>query len=334
LYPARNVRGANGDNAASTEPFPEALLNFRYTASGFIVGTYSHLHAGNMHYFPYLTEYTNRVFSDERKHFDFKIIRPLLLVNYFFLRTISFPLKFIFHRLPYGFEAYCIDWAMAIGMKYLAKTDAAEVMLRHVQIEPLLYRYLLSTPEPYTPKNLRKLNGIDGDFAVEDVKSVVRNNLTIGHDLLSYELIARFDKKRFLANLDHLRSTRPGDHEVFSKAVLDENRKHSWQILGATNIVILIVTSITLFGDLKTTINALKSFDSDSVLLWCLKQIYAGNDEAQIDLDFFMQEVSYRGHYNSSAFFSNPSQYLYYHIVFDEVAYDMLRNRPAVGKIA
>jgi hypothetical protein len=86
---------------------------------------------------------------------------------------------------------------------------------------------------------------------------------------------------------------------------------------------------ITLFGDLKTTIHALKSFDSDSILLWCLKKIYAGDAAAQADLDFFMQEVSYRGHYNSSAFFSNPSQYLYYHIVFDEVAYDMLRNRPA-----
>jgi hypothetical protein len=60
-----------------------------------------------------------------------------------------------------------------------------------------------------------------------------------------------------------------------------------------------------------------------------LKKIYAGDAAAQADLDFFMQEVSYRGHYNSSAFFSNPSQYLYYHIVFDEVAYDMLRNRPA-----
>jgi hypothetical protein len=46
-----------------------------------------------------------------------------------------------------------------------------------------------------------------------------------------------------------------------------------------------------------------------------------------------MQEVSNRGHYNSSAFFSNPSQYLYYHIVFDEVCYDMLMNRPPLGAV-
>ena len=63
-------------------------------------------------------------------------------------------------------------------------------------------------------------------------------------------------------------------------------------------------------------------------MLWCMKHIYAEDTPALIDLDFFMQEVSNRGHYNSSAFFSNPSQYLYYHIVFDEVVYDMLLNRP------
>ena len=77
---------------------------------------------------------------------------------------------------------------------------------------------------------------------------------------------------------------------------------------------------------------ALNSFGSDSVLLWCMKQIYAENKQVQIDLDFFMQEVNNRGHYNSSAFFSNPSQYLYYHIVFDEVVYDMLMNQPPVSK--
>ncbi|MEQ1824762.1 MAG: hypothetical protein ABL921_02415 [Pirellula sp.] len=281
------------------------------------------------HNFPYVTDYVNRVFADEKSHWDYILIRPLLLVNYFFLRTISFPLKFVFHRVPYGFEAYCIDWAMAFGMKYLAKYDAAEIMLRHVQIEPLLYRFLLPHEAPSSPR--RKLNGIDGDFGVEDIKTVVRNNLTIGHDLLSYELIDRFDKETFLKNLDAIRASRPEDHESLSKAVLEENRAHSWQILGATNIVMLIVTTITIFGDLRTTINALNSFGSDSVLLWCVKQIYAGNPSAQIDLDFFMQEVSNRGHYNSSAFFSNPSQYLYYHIVFDEVVYEMLRNRPAIA---
>jgi hypothetical protein len=281
-----------------------------------------------MHRFPYLTEYVNRIFSEEKSHWDYIVIRPLLLVSYFFIRTISFPVKFVFHRIPYGFEAFCIDWSMSLGMKYLAKTDAAELMLRHVQIEPLLYRFILGIHEHATPDDARKLNGIQGDFGVEDLKTWVRNNLTIGHDLLSYELIHRFDKQQFLDRIDYLRSSKPGDHEAFSKQVLEENKRHSWQILGATNVVILIVTTITLFGDLKTTINALKSFDSDSILLWCLKQIYAGDFAAQSDLDFFMQEVSYRGHYNSSAFFSNPSQYLYYHIVFDEVAYDMLRNRP------
>ncbi len=89
----------------------------------------------------------------------------------------------------------------------------------------------------------------------------------------------------------------------------------------------LIVTTITLFGDLRTTIKALSSFTSDSVLLWALKQLYINDPEVQADLDFFMQEVSNRGHYHSSAFFSNPSQYLYYHIVFDEVVYELLRTR-------
>jgi len=241
-----------------------------------------------------------------------------------------FPLKFVLHRVPLGFEGYVIDCCMALGVKYLAKTDAAELMLRHVQIEPLLYRYILGITDDLTPADRKKLNGIEGEFGVESIQTWVDNNLTIGHDLLSYELLERFEKQNFLDRLPHLRTTCPVSHEAFSKQVLEENRRHSWQLLGATNIVILIVTTITIFADLRTTINALKSFDSDSVLLWCMKKIYAGDTAAQADLDFFMQEVSYRGHYNSSAFFSNPSQYLYYHIVFDEVAYDMLRNRPAI----
>jgi hypothetical protein len=282
-----------------------------------------------MQRFPYLTEYVNHVFSEEKSHWDYILIRPIFLVIYFFLRCLVFPLKFVFHRIPYGFEAFCIDWSMAVGMKYLAKTDAAELMLRHVQIEPLLYRYILGIQADQSRGERKKLNGIEGDFGVEDISTWVRNNLTIGHDLLSYELIDRFDREDFLKRIPELRKTCPDDHAIFSKQVLEANRKHSWQILGATNIVILIVITITLFGDLKTTITALKSFDSDSILLWCMKKIYAGDAAAQADLDFFMQEVSYRGHYNSSAFFSNPSQYLYYHIVFDEVVYDMLRNRPA-----
>ncbi len=281
-----------------------------------------------MQQFPYITDYVNRVFAEEKKHWDFVLLRPLLLVNYFFLRTISFPLKFVFHRVPLGFEAYLIDKTMALGMKYLARYDAAELLLRHVQIEPLLYRHILSLPGQQPIRSGRKLNGIDGDFAVEDLDTVVNNSMTIGHDLLSYEVIDRFDKQAFLDNLDYIRSLKPEDHEELSKAALEENRKHSFQLLGATNIVMLIVTTITIFGDLKTTIKALNSFTSDSVLLWALKQIYRHNPEVQVDLDFFMQEVSNRGHYHSSAFFSNPSQYLYYHIVFDEVSYELLRNRP------
>lgn len=281
-----------------------------------------------MHRFPYINDYVNDVFARETAHWDFILLRPLLLVAYFFIRTILFPLKFVFHRVPFGYEAWAIDKAMTFGMKYLAKSDAAELFLRHVQIEPLLYRHILTREDAAPPTEVRKLNGIDGDFAVEDLDTAVRNQMTVGHDLLSYELVDRFDKRQFILNLDRIRRARPLDHDELSKAALEENRKHSWQILGATNIVLLIVATITVFGDLKTTMNALNSFGSDSILLWCMKKIYAGDQEIQTDLDFFMQEVNNRGHYYSSAFFSNPSQYLYYHVVFDEVVYDMLRNRP------
>lgn len=281
-----------------------------------------------MQNFPYITAYINRLFSAEKTQWDFILLRPLLLVMYFFLRSVSFPLKFVFHRVPYGFEPYLIDKSMALGMKYLARYEAAELLLRHVQIEPLLYKHILSSPGAQPPEPARKLNGIYGDFGVEDLKTVVNNSMTIGHDLLSYEVIERFDKQAFLKNIDYVRGLKPEDHEQLSKAALEENRRHSFQLLGATNIVMLIVTTITLFGDLRTTIKALNSFTSDSVLLWALKQLYLNNPEVQADLDFFMQEVSNRGHYHSSAFFSNPSQYLYYHIVFDEVAYDLLRTHP------
>lgn len=289
-----------------------------------------------MQRFPYITDYVNQVFAEEKEKWDFILLRPLLLVLYFFVRSISFPIKFVLHRRPYGYEFYFIDLFMSWGMKYLARHDAAKLMLRHVQIEPLLYRHILlnqgasslGASRPDADHPARKLNGIYGDFNVESIQTVVKNNMTVGHDLLSYELIDRFDKQVFLDNLDYIRSQVPEDHQLLSKAALQANRDHSWQILGATNIVMLIVMTITIFGDLKTTINALNSFGSDSVLLWCIKQIYAGHPEVQIDLDFFMQEVNNRGHYNSSAFFSNPSQYLYYHIVFDEVVYDLLLNRP------
>ena len=285
-----------------------------------------------MHKFPYINSYVNDVFAREKQQWDYILLRPIIIFAYFFQRSISFPLKFIFHRVPFGFEAYAIDWWMTFGMKYLARHDAAELMLRHVQIEPLLYRHILKQRAGGQPGKANKLNGIDGDFNVESLTVALRNQLTVGHDLLSYEVVERFDREMFFDNLETIRATKPENHELLSKAALEENRKHSYQLLGATNIVLLIVTTITLFGDLRTTINALNSFGSDSILLWCLKHIYAGDDHAQIDLDFFMQEVSNRGHYNSSAFFSNPSQYLYYHIVFDEVAYEILMTRPPPGK--
>jgi len=281
-----------------------------------------------MHRFPYINTEVNDVFAKEKTHLDYIILRPLILVVYFFVRILIFPIKFIFHRVPFGFEAYVIDWWMSFGMKYLARHDAAELMLRHVQIEPLLYRHVLATQDGVPPKEIRKLNGIDGDFSVDTIDEVTQHKMTIGHDLLSYELVDRFDKDSFLKNVDWIRGQEVLDHEMYSKKALEFNKKHSLQLLGVTNIVLLVVFTITVFGDLRTTMTALNSFGSDSILLWCLKLLYIDDREAQITLDFFMQEVNNRGHYNSSAFFSNPNQYLYYHIVFDEVVYDMLRNRP------
>lgn len=281
-----------------------------------------------MHRFPYINEEVNQVFASEKSHWDYMILRPLILVAYFFVRIILFPLKFVFHRVPYGFEACAIDWWMSIGMKYLARHDAAELMLRHVQIEPIIYRHILASEDAQPPHDVRKLNGIDGDFSVDTMEEVTANNMTIGHDLLSYELVDRFDKEQFLSNLDWIRNRKIDDHEEYSKKALEINKECSFQILGVTNIVLLIVFTITVFGDLRTTMTALNSFGSDSILLWCLKQLYVDDRQAQITLDFFMQEVNNRGHYNSSAFFSNPNQYLYYHIVFDEVVYDMLLNHP------
>lgn len=281
-----------------------------------------------MERFPYITDYVNEVFSKEKKQWDYILVRPVLLVLYAMLRFISFPLKFVLRRWPLGFEGYCIDAFMAWGLKYLARHEAAELFLRHVQIEPILYRHILSREDKEDEETGKKFNGIYGEFDVEDVRAMRRNNLTIGHDLLSYELVERFDKQVFLDNIDYIRSLTPPDHTQMCKDALEENRRCSWQIFGATNVVMLIVFAITVFGDLKTTVTALNSFGSDSILLWCMKQLYADDRRVQIDLDFFMQETSNRGHYNSSAFFSNPSQYLYYHIVFDEVVYDLLVNRP------
>lgn len=278
--------------------------------------------------FPYLTDYVNDVFARERKQWDFILLRPVLLVLYFFLRCVLFPFKFVFHRRSYGFEARTIDWFLALGMKYLATPEAASLFVRHLQIEPLLYRYILMPQNGgESPKGTR-LNGIDGDYNIDSIRTVIRNNTTLGHDQLSYEVMDRFDKDCFVAHLSWLRQQQPGDHQAYSKAVLDENRRHSFAVLGPTNVVLLTVMTITIFGDLRATVQALNSFASDSVLLWCLKHLYAHDAEALIQLDFFMQEMSNRGHYNASAFFSNPHQYLYYHIVFHEVAHELLTTHP------
>lgn len=285
--------------------------------------------------FPYMTDYINDTFNAEKERWDFNLLRPVLLILYFLIRCVMFPFKFFFHRNPYGFESRCIDAVLAFGMKYLATHEAAELIIRHVQIEPLLYRHLLhKSGETDHGENRTgpagKLKGIDGDYNVDSLKDIIWNDMTVGHDELSYEILDRFDKKAFLENLGSIRTSMPSDHEELSKNALEENKRHSKQLLGATTVVMLIVTTITILGDLKTTVKALNSFDADAVILWCLKHIYENNPSVNIDLDFYLQEYSNRGHYYSSAFFSNPSQYLYYHIAFDEFAYELLRTvRPA-----
>lgn len=277
--------------------------------------------------FPYITDYVNEQFKKEKVRFDYIFLRPILLIVYFFTRIIIFPLKFVFHRRPYGFESYCIDAVLAFGIKYLASRDAVELLIRHVQIEPLLYRFLL-TGQNNEKAEIQKLNGINGDYAVDNLKDVIQNNMTIGHDELSYELVDRFDKNVFLKNLDTIRKLKPEDHEQYSKRAIEINEKHSLQLIGCTNVVMIIVFVITIFGDLRTTVKALNSFGSDSIALWAMKHLYRNNHDVLTDLDFYMQVYSNRSHYNSSAFFSDPSQYLYYHIVFDEFAYECLRTRP------
>ncbi len=281
--------------------------------------------------FPYITDDINQIFSDEREHLDFIILRPILIVLYFFIRIFVFPFKFLFHRNSYGFEARIIDEIMAFGIKYFARTEAARIILRHVQIEPMLYKFILNLPKNEGADEFKKLNGINGDFNIESLKIACENNLTIGHDLLSYELVDKFDKDKFINELEQIKSNKPEDINCLSLAILEENKQHSLQLLGASNIVIFIVIIITLFADLNTAVKALNSFDSDAILLWCLKHIYKSDPDILIDLSFFMPESANRAHYNSSAFFSNPSQYLFYHVVFHEVAYDLLSNKKAIN---
>jgi hypothetical protein len=280
-----------------------------------------------MQKFPYVTDYINEIFSREKARLDHRFIRPLLTISFFFVRIILVPLKFLFHRRPWGFERRLIDTLIAIGIKYLASREALELLIRHVQIEPVLYRYLLSgTPERRDGTG-EILKGIDGDFSVDSIEDIVRHGLTICHDDLSYEIFERFDKDAFLENIEFYRRTVPEDIGGYGRGILELNRRHSWQVFGATNVVIIVVFTITLFADFHTAIRALNSFDSDSLLLWCLKHICADDRQAMIDLDFYLQTLSNRGHYNSDAFRSDPNEYLYYHIGFDEFAYELLRKR-------
>jgi hypothetical protein len=286
-----------------------------------------------MQRFPYVTDYINQVFNEEKTRFDYIVIRPILTIFCFFLRLVVVPVKFLFHRKAWGFEEKWIDGVLAFGIKYFASREALKLLIRHVQIEPLLYRYLLSgTPERMSGQSVTRLKGIDGDFSVNSVQDVVAHGLTICHDNLSYEVFERFDKQAFLDNLVFYRHSRPEDIAKFGNEILEQNAKHSWQLFGATNVVIFIVITITIFGDLHTLIRALNSFDSDSLLLWCLKNICAGDEQAMVDLDFYLQTSSNRGHYNSSPFLSDPNQYLYYHIAFDEFAYELLRKNSGAAQ--
>jgi hypothetical protein len=279
-----------------------------------------------MQRFPYITDYVNEIFDREKARFDYRFVRPILTISYFFFRLILVPLKFLFHRRVWGYERRLIDRVMVAGIKYLASREAVELLIRHVQIEPLLYRYLLSGTAERREGTGEKLKGIDGDFSVNSFEDIVRHGLTICHDDLSYEVFERFDKQAFLENIDFYRDSCPEDIEQYGRKVLELNRNYSWQLIGATNVVILVVFTITLFADFHTAIRALNSFDSDSLLLWCLKHICAKDPHAMIDLDFYLQTYSNRGHYNSDAFRSDPNEYLYYHIAFDEFAYELLRK--------
>jgi hypothetical protein len=280
--------------------------------------------------FPYATPYINDVFTKEEQRFDYIYLRPMLVVLAFFLRIIAFPVKFLIHRRPYGFEARCIDGVLAFGMKYFASHDAVELMVRHIQIEPLLYRHLLwmSGKEENPPSPPRKFNGINGDFNLNSLSEMIRNNLTIGHDQLSYEMIERFDRETFIKSLHEHRKRVPEDHTLFSKAAMEVTKQSSLQWIGCTNVVIFIVIAITLFADLRTAVKALNSFDSDALLLWAMQNLYIHDGIVSTDLNFYLPDNSNRGHFSSGVFSTNPILYLQNHIAFDEFAYHILRERP------
>jgi hypothetical protein len=178
-----------------------------------------------MQSFPYVTDYVNEIFDKEKARFDYRFIRPLITIPFFFLRLVLVPLKFVFHRSAWGFEEKIIDSVLAFGIKYLASREALELLIRHVQIEPLLYRYLLSgTPERMNGRTGEMLKGIDGDFSVNSIQDILNHGLTICHDNLSYEVFERFDKHAFLGNLDFYRNSRPEDIAQFSNTVLEQNQ--------------------------------------------------------------------------------------------------------------
>ncbi|MBA3531522.1 MAG: hypothetical protein H0T73_06320 [Ardenticatenales bacterium] len=283
-----------------------------------------------MQRFPYITDYVNEIFDKEKVRFDYLFIRPIFNISLFSLRFILIPVKFLFHRKVWGFERRLIDSILAFGIKYLASSEAIELLIRHVQIEPLLYRYLLSGTPERRERSGEMLKGIDGDFSVNSIEDIVRHGLTICHDDLSYEVFERFDKGAFLDNLAFYRNSRPEDIAQFGNKVMEQNRKYSWQIFGPTNIIISVVFTITIFADFHTAIRALNSFDSDAVLLWCLKHICAEDKRTMIDLDFYLQSYSNRSHYNNDAFRSHPNEYLHSHIAFYEFAYDLLRKNQQV----
>ena len=136
-----------------------------------------------MNKYPYIPKAMNDLFKKEKSRVDYLLLRPILLIIYFFLRVLIFPIKFLIHRRPLGFEGRSIDCLLAFGLKYLASHEAAELLIRHIQIEPLIYRFLLKNfknnnespgadvgnemdnPDYQEAVNNQKLNGIEGDFS-------------------------------------------------------------------------------------------------------------------------------------------------------------------------
>ena len=87
-----------------------------------------------MNKYPYIPKAMNDLFKKEKSRIDYLFLRPILLVIYFFLRIVIFPIKFLIHRRPLGFEGRSLDCLLAFGLKYLASHEAAELLIRHIQI--------------------------------------------------------------------------------------------------------------------------------------------------------------------------------------------------------